>query len=210
MKIVHIVTASLIFSACASFAQERTHDETSLILSSRNFVNYENPDVDCDWAAPFLPRAVRGGWVSELYPLQTEESSGEVVGEGEQIGELWTCFDEAQDIIDPATGPGFEQDVAFAIIIDEEVFGALGTVRQRGYIPRDQVNLYAITASVSRVVDGVVGEFVGSMTSNIAFDFDELYGGSNEIVTLRLFTPRDYEREALEDAFRRAFGGASE
>lgn len=210
MKIVHIVTASLIFSACASFAQERTHDETNLILSSRNFVNYQNPDTDCDWATPFLPRAVSGGWTSELYPLQTEASSGEVVGEGEQIGELWTCFDEAQEIVDPATGPGFENDVAFAIIIDEEVFGALGTVRWRGYVAPDQVELYAITASVSRVVDGVVGDFVGSMTSNVAIDYDNLYGGGNEIVTLRLFTPRDYEREAFEEAFRRAFGGAGE
>jgi len=34
----------------------------------------------------------------------------------------------------------------------------------------------------------------------------DLYGGSNGILTLRLYTARDYEKEAFVEALKRAFG----
>jgi len=204
-KIILAVFTTLILLPCASFAQERTHDETILVLRSTNFEYFEDVLVDCTWAIPFLPMDVRGGWRSDLYSLETNSSSAIVEGDVEKIGEMWTCYDVGQEIIDPALET-FENGIAYAIFIDGETLGALGTVRGRGGFPTH--NTFAGSASVSRVVDGLPEAFLGSMTVNEMITSDsDLYGGSNSIVTLRLYTPRDYNREAFLEAIERAFGG---
>ncbi|MEH6634478.1 MAG: hypothetical protein V7700_03120 [Halioglobus sp.] len=202
-KNILVALAALLFVPYASFAQERLYDESSLILHSVNYERFEDTLVDCAWASPFLPMDVRGGWRSELYSLQTRESSGKVTGDGQKIGEMWSCFDAGQDIIDP-TGPQYEQYIAFAIFIEDEVLGALGTVKYRAG-GEDFPAMYGITASVVRVVDDLPQETIGSMTSNEFIDSDDIYGGSNGIVTLRLFTPRDYKAEIVQEILDKLF-----
>jgi hypothetical protein len=100
-KVILAVLASLIFLPYASFAQERTHDETIRIMHSTNFNYYQDVFVDCAWAIPYLPAEVRGGWVSDLYSMQTSES-GVVTADGDKIGEMWTCYDTAVEVVDSA------------------------------------------------------------------------------------------------------------
>ncbi len=193
-KIILAVLASLIFLPYASFAQERTHDETIRIMRSTNFNFYQDVLVDCAWAIPFLPMEVRGGWTSELYSMNTR-ASGVVTEDGTEIGEMWTCFDTAVEVVDSAGEMHLEQSIAFAMFIDDEVLGALGTVRNWGGF--DTHNLFAAYAGVVQVIDGVPGAYLGSMTVNDVFSTSDLYGGNNSIVTLRLYTERDPDKEAL-------------
>lgn len=179
-------------------AQERELDESIFLLQSTDLERFEEPDIDCAWAAPFLPQEVVGGWSSDLYALTTEGVAGEVTGQGEKIGEMWTCFDVGQEVTAPI-GPSYENAVAYALFINGEVIGGLGAVRPRqggGGFP----DLFSAGASLSLVVDDVVTDRIGSMTVNEILDQEELYGGRNTIITLRLFRPRDYIKEAAEAA----------
>lgn len=203
-KVILAVFTTLLIFPCTSFAQERTHDETVLVLHSTNYQFFEDVLVDCAWAIPFLPMDVNFGFRSDIYSVKTDSSSGELEGDEETIGYMWTCFDVGQEIIDPAL-ESYEFAVATAIFIGDETLGALGTVRFRGSFPTHE--LWAGTASVSQVVDGIPGAFLGSMTSNEMVTNDpDLYGGANSIMTLRLYTPRDYQKEAFIEAIERAFG----
>ena len=206
-KFILAIFTTLLVLPCTSFAQERTHDETVLVLHSTNYEFFEDVLVECAWAIPFLPMDVQFGYRSDVYAVKTSSSSGEVEGDEEKIGYMWTCFDVGQEIIDPAIDESYEFAVATAIFIGDETLGALGTVRFRGGWPA--YDLYSGTASVSRVVDGLPEAFLGSMTSNemITTPDSDLYGGDNSIMTLRLYTPRDPQREAFLEAIRRAFGG---
>jgi hypothetical protein len=204
-KIILAVLASLIFLPYASFAQERTHDETIRIMRSTNFNFYQDVLVDCAWAIPFLPMEVRGGWTSELYSMNTS-ASGVVTKDGMEIGEMWTCYDTAVEVVDSAGEMHYEQTIAFAMFIDGEVLGALGTVR--GWGGFETHNLFAAYAGVSRIIDNVPEAYLGSMTVMDMFNNgpNDLYGGDNSIVTLRLYTERDPGKEALDAALKIIFG----
>ena len=204
-KIILVTLAALLFVPYAAVAQERTHDETILVLRSINYEFFEDVLVDCAWAIPFLPMDVQFGYRSELYSLKTKSSNGKVEEDEEKIGEMWTCFDVGQEIIDPAL-ESYEYAVASAIFIGDETLGALGTVRYRGEFPTHR--LWAGTASVSRIVDGIPEAFLGSMTSSemITGSNSDLYGGDNSIMTLRLYTPRDYVAEAIRAVFGNSAG----
>jgi hypothetical protein len=202
-KVILAVLASLIFLPYASFAQERTHDETIRIMHSTNFNYYQDVFVDCAWAIPYLPAEVRGGWVSDLYSMQTSES-GVVTADGEKIGEMWTCYDTAVEVVDSAGDMHPEETAAYAIFIDGEILGALGTVRPWGGF--ETHGLYAAYAGVSRIVDNVPEDYLGSMTVIDLLTADDLYGGDSSIVTLRLYTERDLNKEFLDEAVKRIWG----
>jgi hypothetical protein len=202
-KIILAVLASLIFLPYPSFAQEREHDETIRIMRSTNFNYYQDVLVDCAWAIPFLPMEVRGGWVSDLYSLNTS-ASGDVTEDGTKIGEMWTCYDTAVEVVDSAGEMHYEQSIAFAMFFGDEVLGALGTVR--GWGGFETHGLYSAYAGVSRIIDGVPEAYLGSMTVMDLLTAGDLYGGNNSIVTLRLYTDRDYSQEALDEAIKNAFG----
>ena len=201
-KIILAVLASLIFLPYASFAQERTHDETIRIMRSTNYNFYQDVLVDCAWAIPYLPMEVRGGWTSELYSMNTS-ASGVVTEDGEEIGGMWTCYDTAVEVVDSAGEMHWEQTIVFAIFIDGEVLGALGTVRAQGGF--ETHNLFTTYASVSRIIDNVPEAFLGSMTVMDMFNNgpNDLYGGDSSIVTLRLYTERDLNKEFLAEAVKR-------
>lgn len=202
MKTILLATLfSLCLAPYAAFSEDREYDETTLILSSQHYEFYQDVLVDCAWAIPYLPMAVSGGWTSELYSLETDESSGKVRAAGQQVGEMWTCYDEGQEVIDPV-GPSYEQAIVFVILIDGEVWGALGTVRPRAN-EDGRPALYGSTAGVARVVDDTPAETLGSMTVNESIDPGGTYGGSNGIVILRLFTPRDYDEEAFREFIKK-------
>lgn len=184
--------------------QEREFDETTLILRSANYQGFEDVLVDCAWATPYLPMEVRGGWASELYSMTTNDASGKVTGTGEKVADMWTCYDAGTEVVSPF-GPSYEQAIAYAIFIDGETLGALGIVHQPlSY--REEFPLFSTYASVSRVVDDVPGDTIGSLTLNELIDRPGVWGGSNGILTLRLFGPRNYDQEALIEALKRAFG----
>lgn len=198
-KIIMAVMVALLLVPFAASAQERTMDETTLVLNSKNAEGFADLLVDCAWAMPYLPMEVDGGWRSELYSVTTNEMNGKSTDEGEMIGEMWTCYDGGQEVIDPV-GPSYEQAIAYAIFIDDDIMGALGVVRFRAGgdgLP----NMYGVMASVSRIVDDVPAETLGSMTVNELVDRDGVYGGYSGIVVLRLFTPRDYVREMFIEIF---------
>jgi hypothetical protein len=199
-KIILAVLASLIFLPYASFAQERTHDETIRIMRSTNLSGFQDLLVDCAWAIPYLPMEVRGGWSSDLYSMNTS-ASGVVTGDGEKIGELWTCYATGVEVVDSAGDMHYEETTAFAIFIDGEILGALGTARPWGGFETHE--LWSTYAGVSRIVDNVVEDYLGSMTVMDMFTRDDLYGGSNSIVTLRLYTERDLDKEAFAAAVKR-------
>ena len=183
--------------------QEREFDETTLVLRSANYQGFEDVLVACAWAIPYLPMDVRGGWASELYAITTDDVSGKATGTGEKVADMWACYDAGQEVLAPF-GQSYEQAIAFAIFIDDQILGGLGTVRPRSF--RDEFPLYASTASVSWVVNDVPGDTIGSLAFNELIDRDGVYGGSNGILTLRLFGPRNYDQEALAEALKRAFG----
>lgn len=198
-KSILAAMAALLLIPVASFAQERTHDETTLILNSESTQGFSDLLVDCAWAMPYLPMEFQGGWRSELYSVTTDTESGKTTGDGEMIGEMWTCYDAGQEVIDPI-GPSYEQAIAYAIFIGDDIMGALGVVRGRAG-GNGLPDLYGVMASVSRIIDDVPAETLGSMTVNELLDRDGVYGGYSGTVVLRLFTPRDFVREMFIEIF---------
>jgi hypothetical protein len=204
MKRLTLVTLlSLVVLPLTAYAQERMYDETVFVMRNENFQSFEDVLGQCAWAIPYLPMDVGGGWSSELYAVTSSGTDGKISGKGEKIADMWTCFDSGQEIVAPV-GPSYEQAIAYAIFIDGETLGALGIVRPRN--GQEEYPLYGTMASVSRVVDDVPGETIGALTMNELIDPANLYGGTNGVVVLRLFEPRNYDQEALIEALRRAFG----
>jgi hypothetical protein len=196
-KIILAVLTSLILLPYASFAQEREHDETIRVMHSTNLNQYEDYLVDCAWAIPYLPMDVGGGWTSDLYSMNTN-AGGVVTEDGTKIGEMWTCYDMGVDVTDTAGDVHWEQTIAFAMFIDDELLGALGTVRAWGGF--ETHGLYTAYAGVSRIVDNVPEDYLGTMTVLDLFTSGDLYGGDTSIVTLRLYAERDLDKEAAEKA----------
>jgi hypothetical protein len=201
-KIILTVITSLILLPYASFAQEREHDETIRVMHSTNLNQYEDYLVDCAWAIPYLPMDVLAGWTSDLHSINTNDSAV-VTEDGTKIGEMSTCVDVGLEVTDSAGDLHYEQTIAFAMFIDGEVLGALGTVRRWGGF--ETHGLFAAYAGVSRIVDNVPEAYLGSMTYSL-LQGNGAYGGNSSIVTLRLYTDRDHNKEALEDAIENAFG----
>ncbi|MEP1472205.1 MAG: hypothetical protein ABJK20_18355 [Halieaceae bacterium] len=204
ITLISLLTIFVLSSPVHAQDAEREFDETTLLLHSKNYQDFEDLLVDCAWATPYLPMDAQGGWTSDLYAISTNDSTGKATGTGDKVAEMWTCFDSGQEVLTPF-GPSFENAIAYGIFIDGEILGALGIVNPPlSY--REEFPLYSITAGVSIVVDDVPGETIGALTITELIDRPGVWGGSNGIVTLRLFGPRNYDQEALAEALKRAFG----
>jgi hypothetical protein len=211
MKTIRILLAVLLSIPLVSFAQEREFDETIYVLQAEFFVDPNDSPDGCAVAAQFLPTEVVEGGLYALYALSTDSESGQAQTRGERVGELGVCIGQGQDV-KGLSGPQPEAPVVFRVDIDDLDYDIGGSGVLRGLapdLPQPNMSLWGWSTTLVRTVDGLPLEVIGSMTANDSLNNSPVEGyNDNLIVTLRLYTPRDREKEAFIEAIKGAFGAS--
>ena len=210
MKTIRLLLATIILMPLGLFAQEREFDETIYVLQAEFFVDPNASPDGCAVAAQFLPTEVTFGGLYALYALSTDSVSGQAQTRGEKVGEMGVCMGQGQSVEEPPGTPRREIPVVFSVDIDELDYdiGGSGVLRSRaGDVPQPGMFIWGWNATLVQLVDGLPLETIGSMTANDLVNTTSVEGyNDNLIVTLRLYTPRDHERDAFREALQGIFG----
>jgi len=212
MKTVRLILAALLSIPLVLFAQEREFDEIIYILQTELVTYSEESLEDCAEAAQFLPTEVVAVAVWELYSMPTDAENGKALAEdGEIVGQLGACI-ALGETVEEQVGPLPELPVVFNLAIDgvDYDIGGSGVLRGRAAaIPQPGFGLWSWSATLFKLVDGSPEPGpVGAMTANQLTNPNAVEGYNDGlIVTLRLYSPRDLEQEAIDAFLESLLGG---
>ena len=210
MKTIRLLLAVLLSTPLVLMAEEREFDETIYIVQSE-FISGSSESVEaCADAAQFLPTEVIYAGRFSLYAVSTDGDSGKALASEAKVGEMGMCIGAGEEV-EEQSGPKPELPVVFAVELDELDFdiGGTGVLRGRaGGVPQPGMELWGWNATLYRTVDGVPFEVIGSMTANDLIGSSSVEGYVDGLIaTLRVYTPRDLEQEAIDAFLNGLLGG---
>ena len=210
MNTIRVLLVVLLSIPLVSMAQEREFDETIYILQTKLIFESFEALEGCADASQFLTTEVFYTAQYELYALPTNSDSGKAMAGEVKVGEMGICLGRGEEV-EEQSGPRTEIPTVFAVDIDELDYdiGGSGVLRRRAIgVPQPAMELWGWNATLYQTIDGLpVGE-IGSMTANELLNFTTVEGYSDDlIVTLRLYTPRDLEQEAIDSFLNGLLGG---